>query len=371
MRTVLRRLEEKGLRHASRRQPHVRVLRRGSRVTQAAARAIKRIIDWFCDGAADEVLVGMVDADMLDRKQLRSIHCARGTSEGRAEEGRAAEERSEVMTSLLIESVLRATALAAAVWLVLRALRIRSPWLERSAWLLVLASSWTMPLLMNLLGSGHCGSGSKLAVASRADHCVPARAARQLTLRAPLWGALTIAIILVLRHSLGVVRWHRVRRAARRISSSSFAGLDIRVTNGVNAPATVFASILVPDDFILGDEGQRTVIGHGERARRQQGFLRAVARTAASLRVLVQSAGVVAAEQARPSERAHQRRCCASGNAEDVRRTRRCCWDSLRGAPSAANTFVSMARGRSLGARIDRLLTNTKPATTPGRRIWI
>lgn len=69
VRTVLRRLEEKGfLTHRvdnrtfvySAAEPRHRV----------AGRAVKRIIDWFCDGAADEVLVGMVDADMLDRKQL-------------------------------------------------------------------------------------------------------------------------------------------------------------------------------------------------------------------------------------------------------------------------------------------------------------
>ena len=31
---------------------------------------MKRIVDWFCDGSVDEVLVGMVDADMLGKPQL-------------------------------------------------------------------------------------------------------------------------------------------------------------------------------------------------------------------------------------------------------------------------------------------------------------
>jgi predicted transcriptional regulator len=69
VRTVLRRLEEKGLvRHTvdnrtfmySAVEPRARV----------AARAVKRIVDWFCDGSVDEVLVGMVDSDMLDKAQL-------------------------------------------------------------------------------------------------------------------------------------------------------------------------------------------------------------------------------------------------------------------------------------------------------------
>lgn len=69
VRTVLRRLEEKGfLKH--RVDKRTFVYSAAEPRHRAAGRAIKRIIDWFCDGAADEVLVGMVDADMLDREHL-------------------------------------------------------------------------------------------------------------------------------------------------------------------------------------------------------------------------------------------------------------------------------------------------------------
>jgi len=72
VRTVLRRLEEKGyvahtvdgrtfVYHAT--EPRSRV----------AARAVKHIVDWFCDGSLDEVLVGMVEGAMLDRRQLREL----------------------------------------------------------------------------------------------------------------------------------------------------------------------------------------------------------------------------------------------------------------------------------------------------------
>jgi BlaI family penicillinase repressor len=69
IRTVLRRLEDKGLvQHEidnrtymySATEPRERV----------AARAVKRIVDWLCDGSVDEVLVGMVETDMLDKAQL-------------------------------------------------------------------------------------------------------------------------------------------------------------------------------------------------------------------------------------------------------------------------------------------------------------
>jgi BlaI family transcriptional regulator, penicillinase repressor len=69
VRTVLRRLEEKGfLTHRVDNRTFVYTASEPRH--RVAARAIKRIIDWFCDGSVDEVLVGMVDAKMLDKAQL-------------------------------------------------------------------------------------------------------------------------------------------------------------------------------------------------------------------------------------------------------------------------------------------------------------
>jgi predicted transcriptional regulator len=72
VRTVLRRLEDKGytthtvdgrtyVYHAA--EPRGRV----------AAKAVQRIVDWFCNGSVEEVLVGMVDTAMLDQRQLRTL----------------------------------------------------------------------------------------------------------------------------------------------------------------------------------------------------------------------------------------------------------------------------------------------------------
>ena len=72
VRTVLRRLEEKGyvthdvdgrtyVYHPT--QPRGRV----------AAKAVQGIVDWFCNGSIEEVLVGMVDSAMLDQRQLRKL----------------------------------------------------------------------------------------------------------------------------------------------------------------------------------------------------------------------------------------------------------------------------------------------------------
>lgn len=72
VRTVLRRLEEKGyITHTmdgrtfiyEPREPRGRI----------AARAVKRIVDWMCNGSVEEILVGMVDSKMIDRRQLRRL----------------------------------------------------------------------------------------------------------------------------------------------------------------------------------------------------------------------------------------------------------------------------------------------------------
>ncbi|MGH8238741.1 MAG: BlaI/MecI/CopY family transcriptional regulator [Steroidobacteraceae bacterium] len=69
VRTVLRRLEEKRyLKHEVKERTFIYAAAEPR--MQAAAKAVKRIVDWFCDGSVDEVLVGMVEAKMLDEEQL-------------------------------------------------------------------------------------------------------------------------------------------------------------------------------------------------------------------------------------------------------------------------------------------------------------
>jgi BlaI family transcriptional regulator, penicillinase repressor len=69
VRTVLRRLEEKGyVSHTIDGRTFVFAAVRGR--GHVAARAVRRIVDRFCNGSIEEVLVGMVDARMLDQRQL-------------------------------------------------------------------------------------------------------------------------------------------------------------------------------------------------------------------------------------------------------------------------------------------------------------
>ena len=72
VRTVLRRLEDKGYTHHTV-EGRTYVYHAAEPRGQVAAKAVKRIVDWFCNGSLEEVLVGMVDTAMLDQRQLRML----------------------------------------------------------------------------------------------------------------------------------------------------------------------------------------------------------------------------------------------------------------------------------------------------------
>lgn len=72
VRTVLRRLEEKGyLAHTV--EDRTFVYRPAESPQRVAGRAVKRIVDWFCDGSVEALLVGMVDSKVLDRAELKRL----------------------------------------------------------------------------------------------------------------------------------------------------------------------------------------------------------------------------------------------------------------------------------------------------------
>ena len=70
VRTVLRRLEDKGfVTHSV--QGRTYVFQAAEARREVAARAVRRIADWLCNGSVEEVLIGMVDTDVLDLAQLQ------------------------------------------------------------------------------------------------------------------------------------------------------------------------------------------------------------------------------------------------------------------------------------------------------------
>jgi len=72
VRTVLRRLEEKGyLAHTM--ENRTFYYQPAESRQRVAGRAVQRIVDWFCEGSVEELLVGMVDSKVLDRAELQRL----------------------------------------------------------------------------------------------------------------------------------------------------------------------------------------------------------------------------------------------------------------------------------------------------------
>ncbi|HZP03799.1 MAG TPA: BlaI/MecI/CopY family transcriptional regulator [Terracidiphilus sp.] len=72
IRTVLRRLEEKGyLAHSV--ENRTFIYRPAESPERVAGRAVQRIVDWFCEGSVEALLVGMVDSKVLGRAELQRL----------------------------------------------------------------------------------------------------------------------------------------------------------------------------------------------------------------------------------------------------------------------------------------------------------
>lgn len=85
-RTVLKRLEEKGyLEH--RVEGRTNVYRGLTAPQNVAVRAVRQIIDRFCGGSIEQLLVGMVNDEVLDEQELQRLAKKLVRLKGRKEEG--------------------------------------------------------------------------------------------------------------------------------------------------------------------------------------------------------------------------------------------------------------------------------------------
>src|SRR5579872_6766709 len=84
IRTVLRRLEEKGyLAHSV--DNRTFIYKPAESPQKVAARAVQRIVDWFCEGSVEELLVGLLDSKVVSRAELERL--ARRVAAAKKQEG--------------------------------------------------------------------------------------------------------------------------------------------------------------------------------------------------------------------------------------------------------------------------------------------
>ena len=71
-RTILKRLEEKGyVRHSV--EGRTNVYRVSESPWNLAVTAVQQIIDRLCGGSVEQLIVGMVDRELLDERELRRL----------------------------------------------------------------------------------------------------------------------------------------------------------------------------------------------------------------------------------------------------------------------------------------------------------
>ncbi len=82
VRTMLRRLEEKGyVRH--RIDGRTFIYSGVQQPRNLAVRAVRQIIDRFCNGSVEQLLVGMVEDEVLDRRELQQLAQKIGRKSGK------------------------------------------------------------------------------------------------------------------------------------------------------------------------------------------------------------------------------------------------------------------------------------------------
>jgi len=163
------------------------------------------------------------------------------------------------MITIILEAALRSFVLGALVWLVLKALWIKHPQLERNAWRIVLVAALAMPWLMQLeLFSTAATSALSWypyvqLVAITAANTGPS----WMEIAADIYVA--VAGMLVARQVFGLFKAWRLRRA-----SVSLDPIDrVRASELVRSPVTVFSTIIVPANFQTWSmEEQRAALAH-------------------------------------------------------------------------------------------------------------
>jgi len=194
-----------------------------------------------------------------------------------------------MMLAILAESALRCLVLGSVVWIGLSFLRVRNPHVHMTSWIMVLAASLAMPLLMHwttisiTVDALPVPTAEPLWPASNsltAPSLEPPRPALPSDSGMPVaatgashasvnWLAVATAIycfvagILLLRLAVGFYLTWRLTRAARPMSEPWTADWSVRVSNVIAGPVTFGSTILLPPQCTDWDAlKRRAVLAH-------------------------------------------------------------------------------------------------------------
>ncbi len=167
------------------------------------------------------------------------------------------------MFHLLIEATVRSLVLFAAVWLLLKLIRLRDLRAEKLIWTVVVAISLAMPVLMRnfVLPIPSPTVSSQLAARVEVLFSVQSRT---FWIEQALWNVyLLISAVLLARFARGLWAASRLRRKAQRIRISWAETADVRASHEVRTPMSFGSTILLPAEWKSWEPGKlRAVIAH-------------------------------------------------------------------------------------------------------------
>jgi TonB family protein len=168
-----------------------------------------------------------------------------------------------MMLALILESAARSAALWAAVWLLLKVIRLRDLQLEKQIWILVSLCSLAMPMLMPTLAIQLPAKAIPAELASTVLGLAVVRS-RAMGIETVLWDLyLLITLVLVARFAMGLWLAARIRRTATPLHLSWAGSVEVRVSSQVPSPSCFGATILLPVEWESWDSRKlRAVIAH-------------------------------------------------------------------------------------------------------------
>jgi bla regulator protein blaR1 len=189
------------------------------------------------------------------------------------------------MLTVLAEAALRSFVLGGVVWLGLNLSRVRNPHVHMASWIVVLAASLAMPLMMHwarvtvtlqpppMPVSGHVWPSETLVPdmlgATRSSEMGLPGTIEGVT-HSPVdwWSVATaiygaVAFLLLLRLIVGIRLTWRLARAAQSLDDPCAADADIRICDEIGGPVTFGSTILVPPEWTSWDmTKRRAVLAH-------------------------------------------------------------------------------------------------------------
>jgi beta-lactamase regulating signal transducer with metallopeptidase domain len=191
------------------------------------------------------------------------------------------------MLALMAEAALRSLLLGGVVWLGLSLLRTGNPYVQKACWIVVLAASLTMPLMMQwatvtitrqappvvlrqpVALAPTTLTETEQVVSPEPDGPTPSGEIRKAPIDA--WAIATAVYatgvaLFLLRLALGALLTWRMARSATPLRAPWGKGLDVRVSEEICGPVTFGSVILLPAESVEWDLQKRQAVLAHEQA---------------------------------------------------------------------------------------------------------